>query len=75
VIVARAVLTVGGENHDLELPDGEQIELTLDVEFDLASGVDYVMTLDVHAEQSVKKVGTNYLLTPVISVKRLETQS
>jgi hypothetical protein len=74
LIVSSAAVMVDGEMHELKIPSGEQTGLKLNAEFDLASGADYVMTLDFDAQQSVKKVGPNYLLTPVISVKSLQTQ-
>ena len=68
LIVSSAEVVIDGEHHELKIPSGENTGLKLNFDFAMEGAETYDLVLDFDAQESVKKAGPNYLLTPVIKV-------
>lgn len=72
LIVDTASVVVDGQEHPLKIASGAQTGIKINLDATLEENMTYALTLDFDAAKSVKSTGQGYLMTPVISVKRLE---
>jgi hypothetical protein len=69
LILSDAEVVVDGQTNDLFVPSGTQTGFKLNHDFDVPAGAECNMVLDFNAEESIKKTGRGYLLTPVLNVE------
>lgn len=69
LLVLEASVIVDGEEHELQIPSGQQTGIKIPYAFSVEAGVDYELRLDFDAHKSIRQLGNGrYQLSPVVSV-------
>jgi hypothetical protein len=70
IAISAAAVVVHGRNYDITIPVG--LEVKIPVTFTVLNNSVTVVVLDFHADQSIEGYNDQYLLFPVITVKRVD---